>query len=95
MEKKEKNIKEPKVKKTKPSKYPEGYIGRPKPMKTNKFEFHKPTAKFYVGLGFTLAILGFLAYIVFRLIQVAQIVQPEFEYYEYSDKTPESIASFI
>ena len=90
MEKKEKNIKTPKAKKTKPSKYPEGYIGRPKPMKTNKFEFHKPTAKFYVGLGFTLAILGFLAYIVFRLIQVAQIVQPEFEYYEYSDKTPSS-----
>ena len=32
--------KEPKVKK---SKYPEGYIGRPKPMKMKTFEFHKPT----------------------------------------------------
>ena len=37
---KEKKIKEPKIKK---SKYPEGYIGRPKPMKTKTFEFHKPT----------------------------------------------------
>ena len=90
MEKKEKNIKEPKVKKTKASKYPEWYIGRPKPMKTKKFEFHKPTAKFYVGLGFTLAILGFLTYIVIRLIQVSTIRQPDFEFYEYSEKTPSS-----
>jgi len=96
MEKKEKTIKTPKApktpkeKKAKASKYPEWYIGRPKPMKTKTFEFHKPTAKFYVGLGFTLAILGFLTYIVLRLIQVGSVIQPEFEFYEYSDKTPET-----
>ena len=49
MEKKEKTIKTPKApktpkeKKVKASKYPEWYIGRPKPMKTKTFEFHKPT----------------------------------------------------
>lgn len=76
---KEKKVKEPKVKK---SKYPEGYIGRPKPMKTKTFEFHKPTAKFWVGFGFTLAVIGFLTYIVIRLIQVGNAVQPPLEYYE-------------
>ena len=64
---KEKKIKEPKApkeKKVKKSKYPEGYIGRPKPMKTKSFEFHKPTKKFWIGLVFLLAVIGFLTYIV-------------------------------
>ncbi len=80
-----------KAKKAKRSKYPDWYIGPPKPMKTKKFEFHKPTAKFWVGLGFTVAILGFLTYIIFRLVAVAKAVQPPFEYYEYNaEKQPDS-----
>ncbi|BDC93968.1 DUF5696 domain-containing protein [Treponema bryantii] len=81
-EKKVKEPKAPKAPKVKKSKYPEGYIGRPKPMKTKTFEFHKPTAKFWVGFGFTLAVIGFLTYIVIRLIQVGNAVQPPLEYYE-------------
>lgn len=73
-------------KKEKKSKYPEEYIGRPKPMKTKKFEFHKPTKKFYIELGFVLAILGFLTYIVIRLVNVGKVVQPEFEFYEFNEK---------
>lgn len=86
---KEKKVKEPKAPKqpkVKKSKYPEGYIGRPKPMKTKTFEFHKPTKKFYIGLSFVLLVLGFLTYIVIRLINVGKVVQPEFEYYEYDEK---------
>ena len=63
-----------KEKKEKKSKYPEGYIGRPKPMKTKTFEFHKPTLKTWIGLGLTLVILGFLTYIVIRLVNVGKIV---------------------
>ena len=74
-----------KEKKEKKSKYPEGYIGRPKPMKTKTFEFHKPTLKNWIGLGLTLAILGFLTYIVIRLVNVGKVVQPLFDYYEYSE----------
>ena len=74
-----------KDKKIKKSKYPEGYIGRPKPMKTKTFEFHKPTKKFWIGFAFILAILGFLTYIVIRLVQVGKVVQPPFDYYEYSE----------
>ena len=73
-----------KEKKIKKSKYPEGYIGRPKPMKMKTFEFHKPTTKFWVKFGITLAILGFLTYIVIRLVNVGKVVQPLFDYYEYS-----------
>ena len=74
--------KEPKVKK---SKYPEGYIGRPKPMKMKTFEFHKPTKKFWFELAFVIAVLAFLTYIVIRLVNVGKIVQPQFDYYEYSE----------
>ena len=74
--------KEPKVKK---SKYPEGYIGRPKPMKMKTYEFHKPTKKFWFELGFVLVVLAFLTYIVIRLVNVGKIVQPQFDYYEYSE----------
>ena len=81
-EKKVKEPKAPKAPKVKKSKYPEGYIGRPKPMKTKTFEFHKPTKKFWIGLAFILAVVGFLTYIVIRLVQVGNAVQPPFEYYE-------------
>lgn len=74
-----------KEKKEKKSKYPEGYIGRPKPMKTKTFEFHKPTVKNWIAFGLTLAILGFLTYIVIRLVNVGKVVQPLFDYYEYSE----------
>ena len=74
-----------KEKKIKKSKYPEGYIGRPKPMKTKTFAVHKPTAKFWISFGFTLAVIGFLTYIVIRLVQVGKVVQPPFDYYEYSE----------
>lgn len=88
---KEKKMKQPKEPKVKKSKYPDWYIGRPKPMKTKKFEFHKPTAKFYVGLGILLVFLGFLTYIVLRLIQVGKAVQPQFDYFEYdASKQPTS-----
>lgn len=87
---KETKMKE-KTPKVKRSKYPEGYIGRPKPMKTKTFEFHKPTKKFYIEAAFVLVILGFLTYIVMRLVQVGKAIQPEFEYFEYNaDKQPES-----
>ena len=79
-----------KEKKEKKSKYPEGYIGRPKPMKTKTFEFHKPTLKTWIGLGLTLAILGFLTYIVIRLVNVGKVVQPLFDYYEYSESKKSS-----
>jgi len=90
-EKTPKAPKEPKVKKTKASKYPEGYIGRPKPMKTKTFEFHKPTAKFYVGLGITLAVIGFITYIVLRLINVSHVVDPFIKPYEFKESTPETV----
>ena len=91
---KEKKIKEPKAPKApkapkepkeKKSKYPEGYIGRPKPMKMKTFEFHKPGKKFWIEFAFVVAILGFLTYIVIRLVQVGKVVQPQFDYYEYSE----------
>ena len=74
-----------KEKKIKQSKYPEGYIGRPKPMKTKTFEFHKPTKKFWIKSAFVLAILAFLTYIVIRLVNVGKLVQPQFDYYEFSE----------
>ncbi len=75
----------------KKSKYPEGYIGRPKPMKTKKFEFHKPTTKFYVELGIFLAIAAFLTYIVLRLINVENQNEKGLEYYAYEEESmPES-----
>ena len=72
-------------KETKKSKMPEGYIGRPKPMKTKTFEFHKPTKAFYIKLAILLVIIAFIAYIVMRLIDVAAYHQPDFDYYEYSE----------
>lgn len=75
----------------KKSKYPEGYIGRPKAMKMKKVEIRKPTAKFYVELGIFLAIAAFLTYIVIRLINVENQTEKGLEYYSYEEeKMPES-----
>ena len=83
--------KEAKAKKAKKSKYPDWYIGPPKPMKVKKFQFHKPTPKFWVGFGITIVFLGFMTYIVLRLIQVGKAVQPPFEYYEFdAESQPQS-----
>ena len=77
--------------KVKKSKYPEGYIGRPKPMKTKTFEFHKPTLKNYIGLGIFLIIAGFITYIMIRLVNVEKQHELDFEYYSYeAEKQPES-----
>ena len=77
--------------KKKKTKYPEGYIGRPKAMKTKKFEFHKPTTKFYIELGIFLAIAAFLTYIVIRLINVEKQTETGLEFYSYEeDRMPES-----
>lgn len=77
--------------KPKKSKYPEGYIGRPKPMKTKTFEFHKPTLKNYIGLGIFLIIAGFIAYIVVRLVNIEKQHELDFEYYAFeADKHPQS-----
>ena len=79
------------AKKPKKSKYPEGYIGRPKPMKTKTFEFHKPTLKNYIGLGILLIIAGFITYIMIRLVNVEKQHELDFEYYSYEeDKQPSS-----
>lgn len=53
-------------------------------MKT--FEFHKPAPKFWIALGLILAVLGFFTYIIIRLIQVGNVVQPQFDYYEFDEK---------
>lgn len=89
-EKMPKAPKAPKVKKAKASKYPEWYIGRPKPMKTKTWEWHKPTKKFYVGLGIVLAILGFITYIVIRLINVSHVTDVFIKPYEHEEEMPET-----
>lgn len=90
MEKKEKKIKEPKApkeKKTKKSKMPEGYIGRPKPMKVKKQIFHKPTVANWIEIGIFAVVAVFITVIVFKLIDISKVVDPDFEYYEISDST--------
>lgn len=77
--------KEKKMKKAKKS-MPEGYIGRPKPMKTKTFEFHKPTTGFWVGMGFLLAFLAFATYIVIRLVNVANTTDAFIKAYTYDEK---------
>lgn len=87
MEKKEKTpkVRTPKEPKAKKSKMPEGYIGRPKPMKTKKFQFHKPTVGNWVELGIFLAAALFVTYIVLRLINVSKTIYPDFEYYSMEE----------
>ena len=90
MEKEKKAEKAKKAKKAKKSKYPDWYIGPPKPMRP-KFEFKKPGPKFWIWTGITVAFLGFCTYILIRLINVGKVVQPPFDYYEYNaDKQPQS-----
>ena len=85
-----KTPKEPKAKKSK-KQMPEGYIGRPKPMKTKKFEFHKPTTKFYVGLGIVLVLIGFVVYLGIRLATVQSVNLTNVVRYDFiADKAPES-----
>ena len=82
-----------KVKKAKKGKkeMPEGYIGRPKPMKTKKFEFHKPTAKFYVGLGFFLVVAAFITVIIVKLVNVSKVTDAFIKAYEFKeDAVPET-----
>lgn len=88
MEKKEKKMKEPKApkeKKTKKSNMPEGYIGRPKPMKVKKQIFHKPTVGNWIEIGIFAAFAIFVTVIVLKLMNVSKIVDPDFEYYEMSE----------
>jgi len=88
MEKKEK-IKKEKAPKTpkapKKSKMPEGYIGRPKPMKTKSFEFHKPTVGGWIGIGFFVVFAAFCTYIVIRLVDVAKVKDTPFAFYNSED----------
>lgn len=81
MEKENKKMKIKKQKKT----MPEGYIGRPKPMKTKTFEFHKPTKKFWIGFGFLMACLAFVVYIIIRLVNVSNLSDAFIKAYEYDE----------
>lgn len=71
-----------------------GYIGRPKAMKTtNKFEFKNLTKQFYIELGIFLVIAAFIAYIVIRLVNVGNVPSTKIMTYEYigNDETPHYI----
>ena len=87
---KEPKVKAPKVKAEKPakkSKYPEGYIGRPKPMKTKTFEFHKPTVKTYIGLGFLTVVIGLLVWLIIALVNVGKLSDAFIKAYEFDTDT--------
>ena len=91
MEKEDLQPKVKKEKKSKKSKMPEGYIGRPKPMKVKRFEFHKPTKKFYIGMAFLLILLGLLTLLVIKLVNVSKVTDAFIKAYKYDeDNTPES-----
>ncbi|MCQ2573623.1 MAG: DUF5696 domain-containing protein [Treponema sp.] len=92
-EKKVKAPKEPKAPKAKKAKkeMPEGYIGRPKPMKVKKQIFHKPTAKNYVEMGIALAVIGFIVYLGIRLATVQSVNLTNVIRYDFvADKAPAS-----
>lgn len=81
------NIKKQKAPKaSKKSKMPEGYIGRPKPMKTKAFQFHKPTVGNWIAIGVVVAIVVFLTYIVIRLIDVENVKDLPLDFYSYEQK---------
>ena len=83
--------KEKKEKKSKKSNMPEGYIGRPKPMKVKRFQFHKPTKKFYIGMAFLLILLGLLTLLVIKLVNVSKVTDAFIKAYKYDeDNTPET-----
>lgn len=63
------------------------YIGRPKPMKTKKFEFKKLTKGFWISLGICLAFAGFVTYIVVRLINVSKVTDAFIKAYEFEDNS--------
>ena len=96
MKEKTKTPKEPKQKKEKPAKEPKvkkaeqpvdsEYIGRPKPMKTKKFEFHKPTAKFYVELGIWIVVLAGIGYLAFLLSRVDEGKITNVQRYEFTEQ---------
>lgn len=70
---------------------PEGYIGRPKPMKTKAPLFHKPTKGFWIGMGFLAVVIAFIVYIVIRLVNVSRITDAFIKAYSYdADKTPKT-----
>lgn len=85
MEKIDKALKTPKEK-TRKSKMPEGYIGRPKPMKVKKQFFHKPTIANWIEIGLLLGVTIFVTVIILKLINVGKLTSPEFDYYEMNDK---------
>lgn len=77
--------------KNKKSKYPEWYIGRPKPMKVKKQIFHKPTVKDYVKLGIFLVIAGLIAWLAVLLVNFENTHELDFEYYAFEEaKQPQS-----
>ena len=86
-EKAPKAPKEPKAPKApkKSKNMPEGYIGRPKPMKTKTFEFHKPTVGNWIAIALLACAAAFVTYIVIRLIDVAQIKDTPFTFYNVED----------
>ncbi len=90
---KEKKVKEPKAPKVKKAKkqMPEGYIGRPKPMKTKAPLFHKPTKGFYISLGIWIVVIAFIAYIAIRLMNVAPLNLKNVVRYDFKEAgQPES-----
>ncbi len=78
------------VKKQKKNKMPEGYIGRPKPMKTNTFSFHKPTTKNWIEIGVSVVLIGALVYLVMLLINLKPVTDPFIKPYETSEDAPAS-----
>ena len=94
MEKKEKIKKEKAPKTPKKSKMPEGYIGRPKPMKTKTFEFHKPTVGNWIAIGFLAAFIAFATYIVLRLIDVSNVKDLPFAFYNF-EEDKENVSDYV
>lgn len=89
MEKKEKIKKEKTPKAPKKSNMPEGYIGRPKPMKTKTFQWRKPTVAEWIGIGVAVIAAAFITYIVIRLIDVSKVTDVQFDFYEVAENAPE------
>lgn len=89
MEKKEKIKKEKAPKAPKKSKMPEGYIGRPKPMKTKTFQWRKPRVGEWIGIGVAVIAVAFVTYIVIRLIDVSKVTDVQFDFYAVDENAPE------
>ena len=90
MKDKEKKVKMPKEKKSK-KQMPEGYIGRPKPMKVKKFEFKKPTLSFYIWAGVWTLVIGFIVFLAISLVSVKPSSLKNVVRYDFKDAgQPES-----